>query len=880
MPTRDRRKFVGQAIWYFLRQDYPDRELIVVDDGVDPVADLIPNDSRIRYVRLKERRTIGAKRNIACELSDGDLIAHWDDDDWIAPHRLSLQVRELTSSGASACGSRALLHYFIDAAQAWLYRSSPADVSWLAGGTLMYRRSAWEAKPFREIDIGEDSSWVREIPAERLRAIDGDPYYIALVHSANTASKNVRDRRWEQLPLDDVRSILAHDRDFYAALRNSGKRSGGRAPSSLTVRAQFLIYDGYGSMAEYLVRGMAREGATVNISPITLDVRGFGNDFTRLLERSRPEPGAPLLYFSPLSPGGDPFRAERELFINTMWESSRLPKNWPSQMNGARTIIVPTRYVADVCRKSGVTAPIEVVAQGCDPEVYSYIERPDRPGLTTLIVGTIVGRKHVREGIAAWKRAFEGDREARLIIKSRFRYGNFTPDDPRIIFVDDNETTRGIPHWYAEADLLMALGNEGFGLPLVEGMATGLPVIALGTEGQGDLCEDAAGLLLPVPAGRMERYDEPPYGSCGFRGVPDVDAVVERLRWVKEHRDEAREMGRQASEWALRERNIWRMGPAMLDVIEANLAPPRPLRRRPFLWVPSMGTPCGIAEYTEYLAAALPNVTVTSTFPEARRTRLLHVQHHDGIFNERELSRQIRIAKHAGTKVAVTEHAVGPAARAWEADADLLISLTKSGADALRHRWPGRRVEYIPHGCPTWFPRRKRRPGRTIGAFGFIEQHKGFRQLLELLRSVPETELLLFGHAKTSERDREWEEESRGLPVRRVAEFLPIEEIARRLAAEADILAFWYDDTDLHTTSGAIRVAMATGVPVLASPTRWFTDVREATYQPEILIEGVERLLGDIDLQREVTAAAHDYCNAHSWIRTAELHRELWRSLE
>ena len=55
MPTRNRRAFVGQAIAYFQRQDYPARELIIVDDGDDPVGDLIPpDDPRIRYVALPQ----------------------------------------------------------------------------------------------------------------------------------------------------------------------------------------------------------------------------------------------------------------------------------------------------------------------------------------------------------------------------------------------------------------------------------------------------------------------------------------------------------------------------------------------------------------------------------------------------------------------------------------------------------------------------------------------------------------------------------------------------------------------------------------------------------------------------------------------------------
>src|SRR5262249_27872059 len=158
---------------------------------------------------------------------------------------------------------------------------------------------------------------------------------------------------------------------------------------------------------------------------------------------------------------------------------------------------------------------------------------------------------------------------ARLIIKSRFRYGNYQPDDPRIAFVDENEPTRGIAHWYEQADVLIAAGNEGFGLPLVEGMATGLPVIALDSEGQHDTCADAGNeRLLPVAPARWEEYDEPEFGRSGARGVPDVDAMAAHLRWVAKHRADAREMGKAASAWALEQRNVWNTGPMALEAME------------------------------------------------------------------------------------------------------------------------------------------------------------------------------------------------------------------------------------------------------------------------------------------------------------------------
>src|SRR5262245_25668507 len=110
MPTRNRRRFASQAIWYFLRQDYPNRELIIVDDGEDAIEQVVPADDRIDYLRVG-RCSLGDKRNLACEHSAGELIAHWDDDDWSAHSRLSVQVAALLDQSAEGWSGRRLAHY-------------------------------------------------------------------------------------------------------------------------------------------------------------------------------------------------------------------------------------------------------------------------------------------------------------------------------------------------------------------------------------------------------------------------------------------------------------------------------------------------------------------------------------------------------------------------------------------------------------------------------------------------------------------------------------------------------------------------------------------------------------------------------------------------
>ncbi|MFS8085513.1 MAG: glycosyltransferase, partial [Acidobacteriota bacterium] len=476
MPTRNRRPFVGQSISYFLRQDYSRKELIILDDGEDSVADLIPADERIRYVHIEQRLSIGAKRNLSCEMSRGELIAHWDDDDWMAPHRLGLQVSQLVEKDAHACGTHNLLYYWPDAGQAWHYSYPEHERPWLSGCTLLYRRDVWAQNPFPEINVGEDSAFVRQLSPERLHVIRDPSFYVGLIHSGNTGAKNLRDPRWQRRSLDEISGLLALDRAFYAGLRDGvavAKTRRARPSIAISVAANFEVSTGYGSMAEYLVLGMLRAGANVNVVALTLDERGLSEEFQERLRRSKPFADEPVIYFSWPRPDLERFRYASNLFINTMWESGQLPAGWAGQLNGARALIVPTRFVADVCRNSGVTAPIEVIPEGIDPNIYHYLKRPERPGLTTLTVGPLNERKNLTEGIAAWKLAFAGDPDARLIIKTQYNYQNYVPDDPRISYIDQVEPTRGIVHWYRQADVLLALGNEGFGLPLVEGMATG-----------------------------------------------------------------------------------------------------------------------------------------------------------------------------------------------------------------------------------------------------------------------------------------------------------------------------------------------------------------------------------------------------------------------
>lgn len=222
MPTGDRRGFVAQAVRYFLRQDYPNLELLILDDGGEALGDAVPEDERIRYVRLDQRLSLGAKRNAACELARGEIVAHWDDDDWYPPWRLSAQVRALVEGPADVTGTSRL--YFFDAVadRAWEYRYTATGSPWVAGSTLAYRKRFWERNRFPDVQVGEDSLFLWSGAAKTVCDLDDARLAVASVHSGNTSPKETGGVFWQPRPVEEVHAVLGDDLHLCRAVHPPG----------------------------------------------------------------------------------------------------------------------------------------------------------------------------------------------------------------------------------------------------------------------------------------------------------------------------------------------------------------------------------------------------------------------------------------------------------------------------------------------------------------------------------------------------------------------------------------------------------------------------------------------------------------------------------
>jgi hypothetical protein len=98
ITTYNRRTYLRPAVESVLAQDYPEKEVIVVDDGSDDGTDDEARTLPVRYV-WKENGGISSARNLGISLAKGEFIAFLDVDDLWQKGKLSTQMRMMEEAG-------------------------------------------------------------------------------------------------------------------------------------------------------------------------------------------------------------------------------------------------------------------------------------------------------------------------------------------------------------------------------------------------------------------------------------------------------------------------------------------------------------------------------------------------------------------------------------------------------------------------------------------------------------------------------------------------------------------------------------------------------------------------------------------------------------
>lgn len=145
--TYGRNEFLAEAVESFIRQDYPNRELLVFNTL--HTQKLVIDHPLVRVINHTPRPpSLGETRNHAIEACSGDLILTWDDDDIYRPHYISWLVDHLgTDEWVRQAGRFNLSHRAV------------TGVSEQAMNQFLFTKAAWRRAGGYPIGVDSGEDW-------------------------------------------------------------------------------------------------------------------------------------------------------------------------------------------------------------------------------------------------------------------------------------------------------------------------------------------------------------------------------------------------------------------------------------------------------------------------------------------------------------------------------------------------------------------------------------------------------------------------------------------------------------------------------------------------------------------------------------------------
>jgi glycosyltransferase involved in cell wall biosynthesis len=508
---------------------------------------------------------------------------------------------------------------------------------------------------------------------------------------------------------------------------------------------------------------------------------------------------------------------------------------------------------------------------------------------------------------------------------------------PAIQVVSEELDQRQIDFLYHVADaLVLPTRGEGFNLPAAEGMARGLPVIVTRHSGHLDFCNDGNSFLidctydfstshLNIPNSFWARPSiEQLVGAMksAYRNGRSLDTIA-ASRASRGRRDTLR----------LRWHDVAENVDRFVEYLEKRPVMSRRLRLG---WVSTYNARCGIATYSEHLLEYVDQsafeITILADDQEAigpdpenivrlwskgssGLTRVANYliangfdaavfQYNFAFFHIREFVDTLIELSDAGIHTFVIFHQT----RDLEDDhlsvshpkiAEGLQSCTRifvhvlEDVNRLRELGVTRNVVLLAHGAidrsPLDMDAARSLLGLSdftpvIGTFGFLLPGKGLPELIHsfalILRAYPAAYLLMLNaDYPTSESQLQRERcvaLSRLLELegrlKLINDFLDTEEILFLLSA-CDAIVFPYQRSE-ESASGAVRLGLAAGRPILTTPLPVFSDLSEVVYQlpgseATEIAEGILSVLQDDDRKNEILQRQRDWVRANSWAAQA-----------
>jgi hypothetical protein len=194
-PTKNRKIFTSMMIHQVEKLDYPKDKLewVIIDDSdiledfeyiKESVDSVLGRKLKVTCIHLEGKHSISDKRNMGAQMASGTYICHIDDDDYYFHNSLKTKISFLENVEGKRCiGSTRLPVYNLLDGTSIIYETNQ-----LPEASMVYKKSFWEEKPFKEHLEGEGFPFTM---GRREQCLD-IPYLFSVVavnHGTNVTGK-------------------------------------------------------------------------------------------------------------------------------------------------------------------------------------------------------------------------------------------------------------------------------------------------------------------------------------------------------------------------------------------------------------------------------------------------------------------------------------------------------------------------------------------------------------------------------------------------------------------------------------------------------------------------------------------------------------------
>ena len=319
--------------------------------------------------------------------------------------------------------------------------------------------------------------------------------------------------------------------------------------AKVIVRGPLLTQSGYGVHSRQIVKWLIDAGHEVScqvlpwgITPWYLNSDSLDGLVGKIMERTAEPQTKPDYSFQIQLPDEwDTAIANKNFGVTAAVETNFCNPTWIAACNNMDGVIVPSNFTAGVLRNSGkLTTRVHVIPESF-PDEFSNEAKSTRffnlkSKRNFLLFGQLTAptpdldRKNTFNAIKWFCEQFEGRKDVGLVIKTNMgtnssldrrltvrtlkkvlnevRPGKF----PRVTLLHGNITNEQLFKMYCDRSLvglITATRGEGYGLPMIEASAAGLPVLATDWSGHKTFLQDGSWIpvkynMIQVPNERVD----------------------------------------------------------------------------------------------------------------------------------------------------------------------------------------------------------------------------------------------------------------------------------------------------------------------------------------------------------------------------------------